>query len=41
MIKYKDRKLIQVIDMTSLSDQSIDEDVKEKLQKYLHLLLAY
>ena len=41
MIKYKDRKLIQVIDMTFLSDQSIDEDVKEKLQKYLHLLLAY
>ena len=41
MIEYKDRKLIQVIDMTSLSDQNIDENVKEKLQKYLHLLLAY
>ena len=30
-IEYKDRKLIQIIDMAGSSDQNINEKVKEKL----------
>ena len=36
-IEYQDHKLIQMIDMTCLSDQNINEKGKEKLQKYQQL----
>ena len=33
-VEYKDRELIQIIDMACPSDQNINEKVKEKPQKY-------
>ena len=36
-IEYKDGKSIQIIDIACLSDQNINEKVKEKLQKYQQL----
>ena len=37
MVEYKDRKLIQIIDIACSSDININEKIKEKLWKYLHL----